>query len=410
MKYCKVWPNVSIPTAWILEGGQTNEQAVINHNPLPDITHEDFISILGPVLAPENYPAYSPGSQSTSPRAHATPSGSNIGQQTPSRPSTVSSATVVGSSLNPAPFDWFHFEGRSVKTTLNNISGVEGLARERKWRSHCIFSIDVGRKARQGVEVLIPHADVIFFSKAYALTVSPHYATSPRSFLLSMSGNAPPHALLIANWGNDGNALLSLPTREYFQSSKWEAPPSNPANRSTRNHPGMADNRLSATPTISEYSVISGSEYYVGGRGTPSSSNFTARSASSYSEAHTDPRFSGHQTEEDYRSAHIEPGPAAPLPAPTATSESVLDEVATQDAFVAGMIYSLSRRLLPDPIGVYTPGGEARNSRSESDRTLRWKLDECLRFATELSGRKAQKTGWDGLGAEMATAGWFSAN
>lgn len=50
--------------------------------------------------------------------------------------------------------EWIHFEGRSVKTTLSNIVGLDGLARERKWRSHCVFSVDVGRKARQGIEAV----------------------------------------------------------------------------------------------------------------------------------------------------------------------------------------------------------------------------------------------------------------
>ena len=30
-------------------------KSVINHNPLPDITHEEFVSLLGPLLAPDNY-------------------------------------------------------------------------------------------------------------------------------------------------------------------------------------------------------------------------------------------------------------------------------------------------------------------------------------------------------------------
>jgi hypothetical protein len=53
-----------------------------------------------------------------------------------------------------APFDWIHFEGRSVKTTLNNIQGLDGLARERRWRSQCVFSVDVGRRAKQGIEAV----------------------------------------------------------------------------------------------------------------------------------------------------------------------------------------------------------------------------------------------------------------
>lgn len=41
-----------------------------------------------------------------------------------------------------------------MKTTLSNIVGLDGLARERKWRSHCVFSVDVGRRARQGIEAV----------------------------------------------------------------------------------------------------------------------------------------------------------------------------------------------------------------------------------------------------------------
>lgn len=65
---------------------------------------------------------------------------------------------------SPAPFEWLHFEGRSVKTTLSNITGVDGLARERKWRTHCVFSIDVGRRAKQGVEAVGFSQDLIFYS------------------------------------------------------------------------------------------------------------------------------------------------------------------------------------------------------------------------------------------------------
>ena len=55
-----------------------------------------------------------------------------------------------------APFDWLHFEGRSVKTTLSNIVGIDGLARERRWRERCVFSLDAC-KTRQGVEAVSYH-------------------------------------------------------------------------------------------------------------------------------------------------------------------------------------------------------------------------------------------------------------
>jgi len=54
------------------------------------------------------------------------------------------------------------------------------------------------------------------------------------------------------------------------------------------------------------------------------------------------------------------------------------EDIGAQDAFIAGMIYALSKRLLPG--APYQPGqsgsGAAEASRSEGGR---WKLDECLR-------------------------------
>ena len=109
----------------------TDQQTIINHNPLPDITHEEFVTMLGPLLIPENY-------------AHLIPS--------PNSPPAVNTSSPPNNTN--APFEWLHFEGRSVKTTLNNMVGIDGLARERKWRNRCVFSVDVGRKARQGVQAV----------------------------------------------------------------------------------------------------------------------------------------------------------------------------------------------------------------------------------------------------------------
>ncbi len=154
---------------------------MINHNPLPDITHEDFVSLLGPLLAPENYPEnYAKLQQQQqlnqqSPRLNQPPpplSPLNGRPATASRTNLSPRPATAGSSAgsvhtggrpplvnpnSPAPFDWLHFEGRSVKTTMNNMIGLDGLAKEKKWRSHCIFSVDVGRKARQGVEAVCVH-------------------------------------------------------------------------------------------------------------------------------------------------------------------------------------------------------------------------------------------------------------
>lgn len=64
-------------------------------------------------------------------------------------------------------------------------------------------------------------------------------------------------------------------------------------------------------------------------------------------------------------------------------NSAIVDEVGGQDAFVAGMIYALSRRLLPG--GPYSPGlagmADEVTGRPGEDKQ-RWRLDECLRYGS----------------------------
>ncbi|TDL25521.1 hypothetical protein BD410DRAFT_784518 [Rickenella mellea] len=508
-KYCKVWENASAPSAWVLQADDSGSRTVINHNPLPDITHEEFVSLLGPLLIPENY-AFPPTNSSPTPAALPSP-------------------PAIPSSLSPAPFDWLHFEGRSVKTTLSNIQGIDGLAKERKWRSHCVFSLDITRKSRQGVEALIPHADVVFFSKQYALSQSANY-TTPRPFLLSLTSLAAPHALLVVHWGSSGAALLSLPTREYFQSSGWvdevEVAATQPAIRPRVSGDGATPVTPApglGNPNDDKFvvgSVRSGSGYWAAGhRSGTSSSAYTAFSpdtssaphgapsdfshgqhqsragfhahtdshpshmhtnsqptASSHMHTNSQPTSSSHMhtNSQPTASSHMHTGsnatsqmlsnyhtqtlshdihmndplqahvqahlhshyPAFGPPQPhtnghaqvriphrqeqeqdadgadsqgTETAgrrrnrgEDDTDDVGAQDAFVAGMIYALSRRMLPG--APYTPS--SRGELTEPDRG-RWKLEDCLRFASEMAGRKTRRKGFGGLMEEMTRAGWF---
>ncbi|KAF8149912.1 hypothetical protein B0H34DRAFT_731701 [Crassisporium funariophilum] len=423
-KYCKIWREAGVPSAWVLHSAEDNTRTVVNHNPLPDITHEDFVSLLGPLLAPENYPATTPtispatpnyaSSSSLAPLAASTPRASQSG----SRPQTP-----LFNPNSPAPFDWLHFEGRSVKTTLSNITGLDGLARERKWRSHCVFSVDVGRKGRQGVEALIPHADVLFFNKHYAQANSPHYETTPRAFLLSLVSIAPPHALLVAHWGSEGGAVLSLPTKEYFQSSGWveETPPPSQTRLPEENHLGNP-NFPRNVPEVQ--SVRSGSQFWADGRSrTPSSRAFTAFGSHYMSDTGDESdksRYMGtrshtrqgqgtnessqYTTEDDDNDSQGTERAGGREQDP---DEGVIDEVGAQDAFIAGMVYSLSRRICPG--SPYTPSwtGEDVSGTSMENERGRWRLDECLRFATELAGRKARRQSWVGLSEEMVQAGWF---
>ena len=54
--------------------------------------------------------------------------------------------------------------------------------------------------------------------KSYARS---HLFTSPRAFLLAQALRAAPHSILVVSWADQGSALLSVPTKEYLQSSKF---------------------------------------------------------------------------------------------------------------------------------------------------------------------------------------------
>lgn len=243
---------------------------------------------------------------------------------------------------------------------------------------------------------------------------------------------APPHALLVAHWGLEGSAVLSLPTKEYFQSSGWveeRAPHSAP--KHVRD-PSRAT-EAGAVDSGDVRSVWSGSEFWADGRSrTTSSSAFTA-GIGSYSDSsgvrsisHSAPSQSQEPGREHSRRGSDEDDhDSQGTEVPEDHDDGVVDEVGAQDAFVAGMIYALSRRIAPGP--PYTPlfGGEDPDANTGENEKGRWRLDECLRydhyifqpmllilssiirFATELSGRKARRRQWDGLAAEMTAAGWF---
>ncbi|KAH9931749.1 hypothetical protein B0H21DRAFT_699790 [Amylocystis lapponica] len=471
-RFCKIWDDAGVPSAWVLCAGDTDTRAVINNNPLPDITHEDFISLLGPLLAPENYGYMSPVATPASPIIPATTNHA-VTNLNALQPRTSISAPLpspppppppplpaLRANNSPAPFDWVHFEGRSVKTTLSNIMGLDGLARERKWRSHCVFSVDVGRRTRQGVEALIPHADVVFLNRHYARAHSPQYASSPRAFLLSFIALVPAHALLVAHWGAEGGAVLSVPTKEYFQSSGWVEPRLAAGSAVDAPATGLgraeADVDADADAEQEMRSVRTGSDFWAGHH-TDSSSVFTATLLSSpmssgrarelsadsggggggggrrprtAPQAHRRPLrenehedgdssdSDGTQIAGDVGNGHsgrgngggADPRANAGQGAGGDAPSDVVDEVGAQDAFVAGMMFALSRRMVPGepytPSAVARDGTTVRGADGEKDKG-RWRLEECLRFATELAGRKARRRGWNGLAEEMARAGWF---
>jgi hypothetical protein len=274
---------------------------------------------------------------------------------------------------------------------------------------------------------LIPHADVVFLNRHYAQAQSPAYASAPRAFLLALTRLAPPHALLVAYWGADGAAALSVPTREYFQSSGWSAPPTPVTETSpssiTPTTPSALRHLRTHNGVVEAQSVRSGSGFWAAGHDSSHGSSaysasqlrqLSGRSDLSHShsaavsaepEPHADDsgddsdgtEIAGDSSNDGSRAAH---GPSStsaqargqgpqqtpqtqtqqpqPQQQNTQTQTQRAEDIGAQDAFIAGMIYALSKRLLPG--APYAPGqsgsGAAEALRSEGGR---WKLDECLR-------------------------------
>ncbi len=96
-------------------------------------------------------------------------------------------------------FDWIHFEGR-------NIDEVKiMLERVHKEQPQLLCSIEV-EKSREGIEELFTYADLLMFSKEYALRQGSQNATQ---FLERMQKKGV-SALMTCTWGEKGAHALSL--------------------------------------------------------------------------------------------------------------------------------------------------------------------------------------------------------
>ena len=96
-------------------------------------------------------------------------------------------------AIDLAAFDWLHFEGRNVAETRRMLE----LARERKPRLPISVEIE---KPRPEIEALLPWADLLLFSRAYAQAHGHHDA---RELFAAVRPQAP-QADLVCSWGAVG--------------------------------------------------------------------------------------------------------------------------------------------------------------------------------------------------------------
>jgi ketohexokinase len=66
--------------------------------------------------------------------------------------------------MGDVPFSWIHFEGRNVDETAKMMDYLA----TKPWRPRTVISVELEKPHRQGLELLMHRADVIFFSKVFA--------------------------------------------------------------------------------------------------------------------------------------------------------------------------------------------------------------------------------------------------
>jgi ketohexokinase len=109
-------------------------------------------------------------------------------------------------------FEWVHFEGRNVAETAQMI------ARVRRERPGLPCSLEV-EKPRPRIEALAELADVVIFSRHYALATG--YGSPPA--LLAAMGRQAPRATLICAWGAAG-ASACAPGAPALESPAYPPP------------------------------------------------------------------------------------------------------------------------------------------------------------------------------------------
>lgn len=131
----------------------------------------------------------------------------------------------------------------------------------------------------------------------------------------------------------------------------------------------------------------SGSGFWADGRSqTPSSSAFFSDRSQRVSDIVIDsgmipsrsrrPRSRGHGLG-GYQREDDDDNDSQGTEVPGGNEDDGVDEVGAQDAFVAGMIYALSRRIAPGT--PYTPSWTGEEVGGPESERGRWRLEECLR-------------------------------
>ncbi|KAL2266384.1 hypothetical protein VTJ83DRAFT_5736 [Remersonia thermophila] len=146
-------------SSYILRSAETGSRTIVNHNPLPEMTPEEFEGI----------------------------------------------AEGFAASCGEGHRFWWHFEGRIPETTLRCIRHL------REKMPGCTISVEVEKPGRDGLAELAAEADVVFYSRSWAQHRGYH---TPEACLRAEAASSKA-SLMCCTWGEDGAGAYAPTSGEY---------------------------------------------------------------------------------------------------------------------------------------------------------------------------------------------------
>ncbi|KAI8067799.1 Ribokinase-like protein [Gongronella butleri] len=98
------------------------------------------------------------------------------------------------------PFEWAHFEGRNIHGAIEQMTWL------RQHQPTCTVSIELEKPDRPDIDLMLPHGDVLFFSRLFAETRG---FDSAQMFLNAMQARCKQTATLYCTWGEQGAWSIS---------------------------------------------------------------------------------------------------------------------------------------------------------------------------------------------------------
>jgi ketohexokinase len=152
---CRIEPRGKVPTSYIIVNQRNGSRTIVHYRELREFSYEDF------------------------------------------------------RALDLSAYDWLHFEGRNVQDTERMLRRVKSE------QTTIRVSLEL-EKPRERIERLLPYADLLLVSRAYA---SHQGFVEPRAFLEYMRERAP-EAEMACAWGEEGGWGLDRDGSAYF-SPAW---------------------------------------------------------------------------------------------------------------------------------------------------------------------------------------------